>query len=147
MEQNSYLLYPTHLSPTNTTFYFGMSNVSLPQINEIYEGRVKRIEAYGAFIELKDLKVTGLVHISQISQQRVEDIKEVLSLEEEVFVKVLSIEKKRDLSDEGKREGGGRESKVNISLSMKYCDQVPSLSFFLSFSTFLISSSSFFKLK
>ncbi|KRK47035.1 S1 domain-containing RNA-binding protein [Secundilactobacillus kimchicus] len=53
-------------------------------------GKVSGITNFGAFIDLGDHK-TGLVHISQVSDGFVKDIHDVLSLGDEVTVKVLSI--------------------------------------------------------
>lgn len=58
-------------------------------------GKVSGITDFGAFVDLGDKK-TGLVHISEVSNTFVKDIHEVLSVGDEVTVKVLSI------SDDGK---------------------------------------------
>ena len=54
-------------------------------------GKVSGITNFGAFVDLADHK-TGLVHISQISNQYVKDIHDVLSVGDEVTVKVMKIE-------------------------------------------------------
>ena len=58
-------------------------------------GKVSGITDFGAFVDLGDKK-TGLVHISEVSNTFVKDIHEVLSVGDEVTVKVLSV------SDDGK---------------------------------------------
>jgi len=64
----------------------------------IVTGEVTRITNFGVFVKLENGK-TGLVHISQVSRDYVEDISEVLSAGETVKVKVRSIEGDRiDLS-------------------------------------------------
>ena len=54
-------------------------------------GKVSGITNFGAFVDLADHK-TGLVHISQVSNQYVKDINDVLSVGDEVTVKVMKIE-------------------------------------------------------
>ena len=53
-------------------------------------GKVSGITDFGAFVDLGDKK-TGLVHISEVSNTFVKDIHEVLSVGDEVTVKVLSV--------------------------------------------------------
>lgn len=72
------------------------------QKGSIVEGKVRNITKYGAFVELPDGN-TGLVHISEISEDYVEDVREFLKENQIVKVKVLSV------SDQGGR----------ISLSIK----------------------------
>ncbi|MGM0633191.1 MAG: polyribonucleotide nucleotidyltransferase [Pseudomonadota bacterium] len=61
------------------------------EIGKLYKGKVARIVDFGAFITILPGK-DGLVHISQISQERVEDISEYLQEGEEVLVKVLDLD-------------------------------------------------------
>tara|TARA_B100000686_G_scaffold140260_1_gene147812 strand:- start:41996 stop:44059 length:2064 start_codon:yes stop_codon:yes gene_type:complete len=63
-----------------------------PQINKVYEGKVSKIMDFGAFVSITPNK-DGLVHISQISQERVENVRDVLSEGDEVKVKVLDIDR------------------------------------------------------
>ena len=58
---------------------------------EIVEGVVKTITNFGAFIDLGD-GATGLVHISEVSNEYVKDISEFLQQDQKVKVKVLSID-------------------------------------------------------
>lgn len=62
-----------------------------PKPGEVYEGTVKRLMNFGAFVEILPGK-EGLVHISQISQDRVEDINTVLEVGQSLKVKVLEID-------------------------------------------------------
>ncbi len=55
----------------------------------ILEGTVESLQPYGAFIDLKD-GLSGLVHISQISQRRIKKPSEVLNVGDRVRVKVLN---------------------------------------------------------
>ncbi|MFQ3675660.1 MAG: polyribonucleotide nucleotidyltransferase, partial [Endomicrobiia bacterium] len=57
---------------------------------KIYKGKVVKIAEYGAFVELLPGK-TGLLHISQISESRIQDINSVLKEGDEIFVKVLEV--------------------------------------------------------
>jgi small subunit ribosomal protein S1 len=62
------------------------------KIGDMVTGNVSKITSYGAFIEL-DNDIDGLVHISQISEDRVEKIKDVLNEGEEVTARVIKIDK------------------------------------------------------
>lgn len=61
------------------------------QVGEVFEGTVKRIETYGAFIEILPNQ-DGLLHISEISHERVREVSEVLKLGDKVTVKVIGID-------------------------------------------------------
>lgn len=63
----------------------------LVEVGSIVEGKVAGITNFGAFIQLPDGK-TGLVHISEIAEEYVKDIKNHLQENQEVKVKVLSMD-------------------------------------------------------
>lgn len=73
-------------------------------IGNIYEGKVVNITNFGAFVDINGQ--TGLVHISEVSNKYIKDIKEYLKDKTDVKVKVLSID------DSGK-----------ISLSLKQAEE------------------------
>lgn len=58
---------------------------------EIYEGKVKKIMAFGAFVEILPGK-DGLVHISQLASHRVEDINKEVSVGDKFKVKVMEVD-------------------------------------------------------
>ena len=62
------------------------------EVGAIYNGKVARIVDFGAFVNVLPGK-DGLVHISQISEERVEKVSDVLSEGQEVTVKVLEIDR------------------------------------------------------
>lgn len=72
----------------------------------VMEGTVESLQSYGAFIRLED-GLSGLVHVSQISRNRVKSPADVLKVGDEVKVKVIGVK-------EGK-----------ISLSMKALEEAP----------------------
>lgn len=61
---------------------------------EVLEGKVERITDFGAFISLPK-GGEGLLHISKISKERVKNVSDVLSVGEEVKIKVLNVKKDR----------------------------------------------------
>jgi len=63
-----------------------------PEIDKIYNGTVKRIMDYGAFVEILPGK-EGLVHISKLSRQRIAQVTDVLKEGQQIPVKVLEIDK------------------------------------------------------
>ncbi len=60
------------------------------EIGKIYEGKVKGIAKYGAFVEIEGAG-TGMVHISEIANSFVKDVSDYLSENQTVKVKVLSV--------------------------------------------------------
>jgi len=86
---------------------------------EIFEGTVKRIQPFGAFVEILPGK-DGLVHVSRMSKEFVNDPSEVVSLDQKVTVKVreidsqgrinltMNLDEKEDQPSEGKDFGRNR---------------------------------------
>ena len=64
----------------------------LYRMGDVIKGKVARVAGYGAFIELEH-DIDGLVHISQISEERVEKIKDHLNEGDEVTARVIKIDK------------------------------------------------------
>lgn len=62
------------------------------EVGQMYLGKVKRIEKFGAFVELFSGK-DGLVHISELAEERVGKVEDVLSIGDEILVKVMEIDK------------------------------------------------------
>ena len=77
------------------------------EVGKIYEGKVTGITKFGAFVEL-DKDTTGMVHISEVANTFVNEIKDHLTEDQTVKVKVLN------LGDDGK-----------ISLSIKKAQPAP----------------------
>ncbi len=75
-------------------------------MGSIVEGKVESLQTYGAFVDLGD-GISGLVHISQISEKRIKSPKAVLNIGDTVTAKVIK-------NEDGK-----------ISLSMKALIEVP----------------------
>ncbi len=67
--------------------------VAMPEVGEVYEGKVKSIMPFGAFVEFMPGK-DGLLHISEIKWERLENMEGVLEVGEEVKVKLIEIDKK-----------------------------------------------------
>lgn len=67
--------------------------VAQPEIGEVYTGKVKNIQPFGAFVEFMPGK-DGLLHISEIKHERVETMDGVLEPGEEIQVKLIDVDKK-----------------------------------------------------
>jgi polyribonucleotide nucleotidyltransferase len=78
-----------------------------PEIGKVYEGEVKSILNFGAFVEILPGK-DGLLHISEISYRHVNNVEDVMSVGDMVKVKVI------DVSDDGK-----------VRLSKKAMEEAP----------------------
>ncbi len=62
-----------------------------PKIGEVFKGKVVKIMPFGAFVEMVPGK-DGLVHVSQISNQRVARVEDALKLGQEVYVKLVEVD-------------------------------------------------------
>ncbi len=98
------------------------------KVGEVFEGKVVRIMPFGAFINLFG-DVDGMLHISQMSEERISAVEDVLNLGDTVTVKIVKVDErgKFDLTrpelegkvaartdrpprrDDGGRDGGGRD--------------------------------------
>ena len=61
------------------------------EVGQVYRGKVERIVDFGAFVNFLPGK-DGLVHISQIAQERVENVPDYLKEGQEIIVKVLDVD-------------------------------------------------------
>ena len=78
------------------------------KIGDLVTGKVSKVASFGAFIQLAD-EIDGLVHISQISNDRVEKVKEVLKIGQDVSARVIKVDK----------------AERRIGLSIKAADYTP----------------------
>ena len=62
------------------------------KIGDVVEGTITKVTSFGAFVELKD-GIDGLVHISQISEERIEKVKDFLKPEQKVTARVIKIDR------------------------------------------------------
>ncbi len=67
--------------------------VKEPEVGEIYDGVVKTITAFGAFVEILPGK-DGLVHISKLENRRVEKVEDVTEVGAHMLVKVMDVDSK-----------------------------------------------------
>lgn len=67
--------------------------VAKPEVGEVYDGVVKAIQPYGAFVEIMPGK-DGLLHISEIKHEKIDNLEGILEIGEEVKVKLIDIDKK-----------------------------------------------------
>lgn len=86
----------------------------IPELFSIHKGAVAKIEAYGCFVSIQGFRKQGLVHVSHLTDTRVEDVNECVSVGDDVFVKVIGV----DVDSTGGDRRGAK-----ISLSMKYVAQ------------------------
>ena len=84
-------------------------------IGQIVKGKVSKIASFGAFIELED-GVDGLVHISQISNERVEKVRDALKVGQEVEARIVRV------------DGGDRRIGLSIKAVDMSDDEVQALS-------------------
>lgn len=66
---------------------------AVPEVGEVYKGKVKNIMPFGAFIEIMPGK-DGLLHISEIEHRRLEKVEEVLKEGDVIEVKLIAVDEK-----------------------------------------------------
>jgi len=62
-----------------------------PELNKTYMGRVQRITDFGAFVEIMP-GIDGLLHVSEIANHRVKDVRDELQDGERILVKVINVD-------------------------------------------------------
>lgn len=67
--------------------------VAKPEVGQVYEGKVKNLAAFGAFVEILPGK-EGLLHISEIDHKRIEKVEDVLKTGDKIEVKLIEIDQK-----------------------------------------------------
>jgi polyribonucleotide nucleotidyltransferase len=65
--------------------------VRVAKVGDIFVGKVKRIEKFGAFVSLFG-HTDGLVHISELDNKRVEKVEDIVNIGDEVRVKVIDVD-------------------------------------------------------
>ena len=72
-----------------------VKNITIsPEVNKIYLGTVMKIVEFGAFVNIMPNQ-DGLLHISEISHERVDKVEDHLKEGDEIDVKVLGVDKGR----------------------------------------------------
>ena len=66
---------------------------TLPEVGEIYEGTVKTITDFGAFVEFLP-NTDGLLHVSEIAYRRIDNVADVLNVGDKIKVKLIEIDEK-----------------------------------------------------
>ena len=87
-----------------------------PELNKTYMGKVQRITDFGAFVEIMP-GTDGLLHVSEIANHRVKDVRDELKEGDQVMVKVINIDpsgkirlsRKALLQEEGAAAAGGQK--------------------------------------
>ncbi len=89
------------IDPSQQRISLGMKQIAVDpwtdidsffKIGDVVQGKVTKITSFGAFVELKD-NIDGLVHISQISEDRIEKVKDVLKPDQAVTARVIKIDR------------------------------------------------------
>jgi len=62
------------------------------KIGDMLTGKITKLASFGAFVQLQD-DIDGLVHISQISEERVEKVKDVLKAGQEVTARIIKVDR------------------------------------------------------
>ena len=68
-----------------------------PQEGEIFEGRVVKIMPFGAFVSIKP-GIDGLIHISELSKERINNVEDVLQLHQNIRVKIKKVDAEGKIS-------------------------------------------------
>jgi len=85
------------------------------ELGKVYTGKIVRLEEYGAFVEIMPT-IVGLLHISEVAPYRIKNIRDVMKLDQEIQVKVVSVDgdrirlSRKALEEDGKGGTGGNPS-------------------------------------
>lgn len=90
-EDGNVFICGTDLDKANACVQVIHTIVNPPEIGAIYKGKVVRIMNFGAFVEIAPGK-DGMVHISKLENRRVEKVEDVVSIGDEIIVKVMEID-------------------------------------------------------
>jgi polyribonucleotide nucleotidyltransferase len=90
-----------------------------PELNKTYLGKIQRITDFGAFVEIMP-GTDGLLHVSEIANHRVKDVRDELKEGEQILVKVINIDptgkirlsRKALLQEEGAAAGGQKQERT-----------------------------------
>lgn len=98
--------------------------VAVPEIGKVYEGTVTKLASFGAFVRFLGA-MEGLLHISEIANERVENIEDVLSEGESVTVQVIGLERNGKVRLSVKSIINGGESGYEGSSSFGSTERAP----------------------
>ena len=90
-EDGNVFICGTDLDKANACVQVISTIVNPPEIGAIYKGKVVRIMNFGAFVEIAPGK-DGMVHISKLENHRVDKVEDVVSIGDEIIVKVMEID-------------------------------------------------------
>ena len=91
-EDGQVMIYSTDAEKANQALEMIEDIVREVEVGGIYLGTVTRIMNFGAFVDLGFAGKEGLVHISKISKERIENVEDVLKIGDRVTVKVVNID-------------------------------------------------------
>jgi len=86
-------IFSPNLEGINKALRWVKGIVAVPEVGEVYEATVKSIMPYGAFVEFMPGK-QGLLHISEVSHERLENMDGILKENEVIKVKLLGVDNK-----------------------------------------------------
>ncbi|MGI6031740.1 MAG: polyribonucleotide nucleotidyltransferase [Eubacteriales bacterium] len=86
-------IYAAQRDAANAALQTIQNIVKVPEVGETYLGKVVRLMNFGAFVEILPGK-DGLVHISKLDTKRVEKVEDVVTIGDEILVKVIEIDDK-----------------------------------------------------
>ena len=103
-----------------------------PELNKTYLGKIQRITDFGAFVEIMP-GTDGLLHVSEIANHRVKDVRDELKEGEQILVKVINIDptgkirlsRKALLTEEGARQ----DRRSQAAREVRRAGAIPALSF------------------
>ena len=104
-----------------------MSTFRLPLVppnGAIEPGRISRVESYGAFCQLDNYRLRGLIHISQLANFKVERVEDVVSVDDAVWVKVLSVDQEEAFNNSNSSDlRPSHPPRFKLKLSLKDASQ------------------------
>lgn len=82
-------------SDSRTASQSEINNLSNLHVGDIVCGRIKRVESYGLFITIDNTNLVGLCHVSELSEDHVDNIETIYRAGEKVKAKILKVDKEK----------------------------------------------------
>ncbi|KAH9737713.1 rRNA biogenesis protein RRP5 [Citrus sinensis] len=104
-------------SDSRTASQSEINNLSNLHVGDIVIGQIKRVESYGLFITIENTNLVGLCHVSELSEDHVDNIETIYRAGEKVKVKILKVDKEKRRISLGMKSSYFKNDADNLQMS------------------------------
>lgn len=104
-------------SDSRTASQSEINNLSNLHVGDIVIGQIKRVESYGLFITIENTNLVGLCHVSELSEDHVDNIGTIYRAGEKVKVKILKVDKEKRRISLGMKSSYFKNDADNLQMS------------------------------